>query len=119
MYDFFNLLFCVGYSCFLLDFEGNVWSFGNNLQGQLGHGYFNDKFVPTKIECLLDIQQISKGSCGSYFLAKSHNKMFISGSKDLLGTEKTRNSSLFLKKLIQSTSQFGESHIIRAKSARK
>ena len=43
----------VGYSCYLLDFEGNVWSFGNttgrNDCGQLGTGNMQSYSIPTEI----------------------------------------------------------------------
>ena len=77
-------------SSYLLDFEGNVWSFGHNSYGQLGNGEKTDRKVPTKIESLKDIQQISYG-CGYHFLVKdSHNKIFVFGSnrEEQLATEK-------------------------------
>ena len=55
-------------SSYLIDFEGNLWIFGNNEDGQLGHGdkaYIN---TPETINTLKDIQQISYGSCGYHFL---------------------------------------------------
>ena len=33
-----NKISCVGGSCYLIDFKRNLWSFGYNEHGQLGHG---------------------------------------------------------------------------------
>ena len=72
---------CVGSSSYLLDFEGYVWSFGDNKYGQLGHGDKINRNVPTKITTLQNIKQISYGCCGSHFLAKdSLNKIFVTGN---------------------------------------
>ena len=71
---------CVGYSSFLIDFEGNLWSFGYNKYGQLGHGNTQNRNVPTKVENLKDIQQISYGCWGHHVLVKdSQNKIFAMG----------------------------------------
>ena len=68
------------YSCNLLDFEGNVWSFGDNGKGQLGHGDTTHRNVPKIIESLKNIQQLSYGCCAHHFLAKdSQNKIFVTG----------------------------------------
>ena len=69
-------------SCYLIDFEGNLWSFGCDGNGLLGHG-FNDQNIntPEEINTLKCIQQISYGSCGHHFLAKnSHNQIFVAGN---------------------------------------
>ena len=81
---------CVSTSSYLIDIEGNVWSFGNNGTGQLGHDDRKHKNIPTKIESLKDIQQISYGPCGNHFLAKdSQNRIFATGSNyyGQLGTD--------------------------------
>ena len=78
-------------SCYLIDFEGNLWTFGRNGYGQLGHGN-NDKTgtnTPKIVSTLKDIQQISYGSNGHHFLAKnSQNQIFVGGANGLsqLGT---------------------------------
>ena len=81
---------CVGFSFYLLDFDGNVWSFGGNDLAQLGHG---DKTkyrgVPEKIPALKNIKQISYGSTATHFLAQdSENKIYAMGgnSHGQLGT---------------------------------
>ena len=83
---------CSGSSNYLLDFEGNVWSFGNNEHGQLGHGDKILRSVPCKIPSLKNIKQISYSFSGDHFLAKdSQNKIFAMGrNKDgQLGTQNT------------------------------
>ena len=59
---------CECTSCYLIDFEGNLWTFGYNSFVQLGHG---DRTVPKIINTLKDIQQISYGSSGRHFFAKN------------------------------------------------
>ena len=88
---------CVYPSCYLIDFEGNVWSFGLNNEGQLGHGDKTIKIVPKIIPTLKDIQQISHGSCGYHFFAKnSQNQIFVTGnnSNGQLGTGDTQSHSI-------------------------
>ena len=74
---------CAGPSSYLIDPENNIWSFGNNRFGQLGHGDDKSRNTPTKImRNLIDIQQISHGSCSNHFLAKDYqNKIFTVGVK--------------------------------------
>ena len=74
---------CVGSSCYLIDFEGNLWSFGKNTFGQLGHGENDHITVPKVINTLKNIQQISYGSCGDHFFAKnSQNQIFATGNNN-------------------------------------
>ena len=71
---------CVGSSSYLIDYDGNLWSFGHNNNGQLGHGDSVNRKVPTKVERLKDIQQISFGCFGSHVLVKdSENTIFAMG----------------------------------------
>ena len=89
---------CVGGSCYLIDFEGNLWTFGNNYDGQLGHGDETDINTPKIINTLKNIQQISYGSCGEHFLAKSsQNQIFVTGYNNYgqLGTGDTESVSIF------------------------
>ena len=104
---------CVSASCYLIDFEGNLWTFGNNAYGQLGHGDTTNVFglnnygqlghddkgvnTPKIIKTLKDIQQISFGSCGYHFFAKnSQNQIFVTGLNDCgqLGTGDTAPTSI-------------------------
>ena len=74
---------CISNSSYLVDVDGNVWSFGENSQGQLAIDSVRSCNVPTKVEALKDIKQISIGYSGFKFLAKdSHNKIFVSGSNE-------------------------------------
>ena len=71
---------CIGNSSCLIDTEGNIWSFGNNEYAQLGLGDTINRNIPSKNTTFKNIKQISKGSCGHYFLAKdSKNKIFVTG----------------------------------------
>ena len=100
----------VGPSCYLIDFEGNLWTFGSNYKGQLGNGNRTHINTPKIINTLKDIQQISYGSCGLHFLAKnSQNQIFVSGynSYGQLGTGDTQSLSI-PKNWIHNISQYGE-----------
>ena len=74
-----QIISCVFHSSFLIDFDGNVWSFGDNRNRVLGHrDNTTDIIVPTKSEYLKDTQQVSYGCCGKHFFAKnSQNKIFV------------------------------------------
>ena len=83
----------MGTSCYLIDFEGNLWTFGHNEHGQLGHGETTDKNTPKIISTLMNIRQISYGCCGFHFFAKnSQNQIFVTGSNNhgQLGTGDTQ-----------------------------
>ena len=106
-------------SCYLIDFEGNLWSFGRNSFGQLGHGDKTHKNI--KISTLKDIQQISYG-WGQHFLAKnSQNQIFVTGynSTGQLGTGDTQSLSIFTEINSQYSNIWGDEHNSRVKSARK
>ena len=76
---------CAGYSSYLIDMEGNIWSFGSNMHGQLGHeGRKNINTVPIKLDSLKDIQKISYGCCAfAHILLKdSQSKIFTIGQNN-------------------------------------
>ena len=117
-----KIISCVGASCYLIDFEANIWSFGNNNYGQLGHDDKENINAPQVINTLEDIQQISHGSCGYHFFAKnSQNQIFACGKNEWgqLGTRDTQSISIPKEINPQYPTIWGESPIIRAKSARK
>ena len=80
---------CTIIGSFLLDFNGNIWSCGENESGLIGHqrSFFQKAFgrqkninVPTKIENLNDIQQMSLGCSSRHILVKdSQNKIYSIG----------------------------------------
>ena len=113
---------CGNTSCYLLDGEGNLWSFGYNHLGQLGHGDNTNTNTPKIIITLKNIQQISYGGSGFHFMAtNSQNQIFVAGNNDY-GQLGTGNTKLFLNPQ-EINSQYstiwrGEFHT-RAKSARK
>ena len=70
----------IGNSNYLLDFYGNVWSFGSNAFGQLGHGNKNNYNTPTIINSLKNIKEISHGTGSNHFFAKDiQNKIYYTG----------------------------------------
>ena len=111
---------CVGHSSYLVDIDGDLWSFGYNHYGQLGH---DDKaIIPTIIESL-NITQTAQGSCGYHFLAKdSQNKIFVMGRNDegQLGTGDTQSLSTLKEINSQYSTIWGDEVLhTRGKSARK
>ena len=118
-----KVISCVGSSCYLIDFEGNLWSFGCNEYGQLGHGDTTDRNAPKIIKTLKNIQQISYGSCGMHFFAKnSQNQIFVTGRNDYgqLGTGEDNQSVSIPEEIYpQYSTIWGDEFYTRAKSARK
>ena len=117
-----KIISCVSASCYLIDFEGNLWSFGNNEEGQLGHGDEIDINIPKIINTLVDIQQISYGSCGRHFLAKnSQNQIFATGYNNCgqLGTGDTKSTSIPTELDSKYSNIWRDEFYTRAKSARK
>ena len=75
-----KMISCAGHSNYFVDFDGNVWSTGRNESGQLCHGDFVSRYVPTKITCIKNVEQISCGASSWHFLFKdSENKIFLVG----------------------------------------
>ena len=70
---------CTGSSSFLIDYDGCVWSFGDNESEQLGHGDNGCRYKPTKVTSLTGVKQISSGF-GSHFLAKTEVAIYGCGS---------------------------------------
>ena len=117
-----KIISCVGSSCYLIDFEGNLWTFGNNKHGQLGHGDESNINAPKITNTIKDIEQISYGSCGQHFLAKnSQNQIFVTGQNDhgQLGTGDTQSVSILKEINSQYSSIWRDELFTRAKSARK
>ena len=84
----------------LLDTEGDVWGCGYNGYGQLGFGNFDDVAVPTKIE---DLPKISNVSAGFYHLVllDENGDVWTCGynSYGQLGRPTDENKSPFFEKL--------------------
>ena len=117
-----KIISCANTSCYLIDFEGNLWSFGNNVQGQLGHGDDTNINTPKIINTLKDIQQISYGCRGWHFFAKnSQNQIFVTGRNDYgqLGTGDTQSVSTPTEINSQYSTIWRDEFRNRAKSARK
>ena len=115
-------LFCSGYSSYLIDFDGNVWSFGLNSSGQLGHFDEENRNIPTKIPSISEIVEISSGSCGYHFLAKnSQNEIFVVGNNQYGQLGNDTKTSLSIPEMMKAEyfTIWGNSLKSRAKSARK
>ena len=113
---------CANASCYLIDLEGNLWTFGRNEYGQLGHGNKTNINTPKVISTLKDIQQLSYGPCGDHFFAKnSQNQIFASGnnSSGQLGTGDTQSLSFPTEINAQYSTIWRDEFYSRAKSARK
>ena len=112
----------MGSSCYLIDLEGNLWSFGLNNFGQLGHGDTTNINTPKIITTLKDIQQISYGSSGKHFFAKnSQNQIFATGNNYFgqLGTGDIQSLSIPKEINSQYSNIWRDEFHTRAKSARK
>ena len=117
-----KIISCVNASSYLIDFEGNLWSFGFNISGQLGHGDKTNVNVPKSMKTLKDIQQISHGCCGNHFIAKnSQNQIFATGKNDFgqLGTGDNLSVSIPTEINSQYSTIWRDEFRSRAKSARK
>ena len=118
-----KIISCVRSSCYLIDFEGNLWTFGYNEDGQLGHGDTTHKNTPKIINTLKDIQQISYGSSGLHFLVKnSQNQIFVLGYNvyGQLRTGDTESEASIPKEMNSQYSTIWRDDVhSRAKSARK
>ena len=111
-----------GPGCHLIDFEGNLWSFGYNDEGQLGHGDTTHINAPKIVKTLKNIQQIAYSSCGFHFFAKnSQNQIFAMGKNNFgqLGTGDTQSVSIPTKINSQYSTIWRDELHSRAKSARK
>ena len=117
-----KIISCVQLSSYLIDFEGNLWSFGANGYGQLGHGDTKNGNTPKVINTLKDIQQISYGCSGLHFLAKnSQNQIFVTGNNNFgqLGIGDTQSAPVFQEINSQYSTIWRDEFYSRAKSARK
>ena len=118
-----KIISCGRSSSYLIDFEGNLWTFGSNSYGELGHGDSTEKNTPKMINTLKDIQQISYGCLRYNFLAKnSQNQIFVAGNNACgqLGTG-DKESEISIPKEINSqySTIWKDEFHTRAKSARK
>lgn len=114
---------CGKRSNYLLDYNGDIWSFGENIAGQLGHGDTENKTIPTKISFINDIQQIASGCSSSHcFVKNSQNEIFAFGSNTYcqVGSEEICCKKTPERLNPKYFSIWGESkNTSRAKSARK
>ena len=113
---------CVSFCSYLIDFDGNLWSFGLNDYGQLGLGDETNRSLPTKVNCLTNIRKASSGCVGFHSLVQdSNNKIFVLGN-NLYGQIGLECTKTLIPKELDSKyfSIWGEFiQQSRAKSARK
>ena len=62
-----KMIDCSAYHVLYLDFDGSVFSFGENYQGQLGLGKNYNKFSKVYIPQKIDIPLCKQIACGSFF----------------------------------------------------
>ena len=113
---------CVSDSCYLIDFEGGLRTFGCNGFRQLGHRDDKNINIPKIINTLEYIQQISYGSCGFHFIAKNfRNQIFVNGNNYFgqLGTGDIEPVSIPKEIDSQYSTIWRDEFYSRAKSARK
>ena len=117
---------CASDSNYLLDFEGNLWSFGYNEYGQLGLGDNVNRDIPTKNPYLTCIKQISSGTysdCGNHCLVKNfQNQIFVMGKNNVGQLTCPKSTKICVPKEIDSKyfSMWGSGpQRSNAKSARK
>ena len=117
-----KIISCVYPSCYLVDFEGNLWTFGFSDCGQLGDDSTNIN-APKLMDYPKDIQQLSYGTRDHFLAKNSQNQIFASGNNicGQLGTGDTQSSSILKEINPQYSTIWGESLTVnrRAKSARK
>lgn len=71
-------VFCGKMHSCMIDFDGNVFSFGSNGRGQLGVGDENDRVAPTKIDNLPPIRSAALDG-GHTFLVDINNEIYSCG----------------------------------------
>ena len=78
-----------------VDYEGFIWSFGENKYGQLGTGNKTNFNVPQKIQ---DIPPVVSVSCGSY------HTLIITNDSNLWswGRNDSDNYVMEMRKIVQS-----------------
>ena len=76
----------------ILDQNRNLWTFGNNLNGQLGLGDFRDRFYPQLVNDLDYVILLSYGGCIT--IAKTISGVYISG--EIKRNKKTARNNKFI-----------------------
>jgi len=100
---------CVAYSSFVIDFEGNVFSFGKNRHYSLGHNDTTSRSTPQKVNNLEEIGSVScslEGYYSSFFLGKNY-KIWCCGQNNYgqLGNENINSQQLHIMQNIPDIQQ--------------
>jgi len=82
----------------LVDIEGNVWTFGEGLDGQLGNG-MTYSTEPVKIEGMTDIVDVAGGRNHSLAVDKE-GQLFVFGLHNLIDEASTLNAQDFFPRLV-------------------
>jgi len=91
-------LSCGAYHTCCLDSNGQPFTFGCNLKGQLGNGNLENANVPQQVNLPDRVIQIASGNEHTVFLSENHS-LFVCGSNregqlGLEGTTRTLKASL-------------------------
>ncbi|OPX86441.1 MAG: Exoglucanase B precursor [Pelotomaculum sp. PtaB.Bin104] len=70
-----------GYHCLAVDQDGQVYTWGKNLNGQLGTGKTNIHLTPVKVEGLLEISALAGGTESSVAF-RNMEKIYVWGNND-------------------------------------
>lgn len=115
---------CVGHTSYLIDFDGNFWSFGCNTDGQTGNT--GRVIWSPEITCLQHITQIAKGCCGFHCVVKDSQDTIYGMGKNEYGELVKNEQKKFIVPtkicISQDVMIWGNSYqpfTNRAKSARK
>ena len=123
-----RIISCVGHSSFLIDFDGNLWSFGSNKKNQLSFQEKNidtplGRNIPIKHHDVENISQVASGCCGNHFLVKNFDDKIFVGGDNTAGQLGTGDATLTEPKYKEIHSDYfsiwGKTQTNRAKSARK
>lgn len=100
-------------SQFVLDAAGDLWSWGSNQHGQLGHGDTIERQTPTMIEGLKgkNVKEVITGTTGCVACITVNNTCFIWGSCQWLGLGREVTTPTRLDRPIKSIS-IGFSHAL-------
>jgi alpha-tubulin suppressor-like RCC1 family protein len=82
-YKLFKIKIAYGRDHFMVLFDGEIYSWGDNKSGQLGLGHYENTSTPTKLG-LSDIIKISCGYYHSVALTRT-NRIYVWGNYDQLG----------------------------------
>ena len=101
-----------GNSKYVIDSNGDLWSWGNNKYGQLGNGGTSNVLVPTKLNLSFKVSDIACESSSSILLDIDGN-LYAWGNNDYgnLGTSNKYPTLLASGIKFKSIDTYGEAHV--------